>query len=81
MITTVKIFFSCDENFLDVLLAAFKYTIQYCNYITMPYITSPGFISLMTGNLYLLTTYAPFTQELFKNPNNSHYSSGHIHCI
>ena len=33
---------------------------------TMLYIISPGLISLITGNLYLLTTYANFTQELLK---------------
>ena len=33
---------------------------------TMLYIISPGLISLINGNLYLLNTYANFTQELLK---------------
>ena len=78
MITTISLlnthtslsyncFFSCDEKLHIYSLSNFQiYSTVLLTIVTILYITSPGFIYLIVGNLYLLITFTHFI-KLFLN--------------
>ena len=69
-------FFSCGENLIYSLSNFQIYNIVLLTRITMLYITSPGFIYLITGSLYLLNSLTHFFLHLRQPPICSLYEFG-----